>query len=107
MGALCETAVVVQAVGSLLGVGLGVRDKHSHLWILFCNVELPWKLLPCSQDGCCSLAAAAVSRSHKPHRRNLTANTHTVKITNSMVCNILKTATFNVIHTSVYNKINN
>lgn len=33
--ALCEAAVVVRAVGSLLGVGLGVRDKHSHLWVLF------------------------------------------------------------------------
>lgn len=44
--AQCEAAVVVQAVGSVLGVGFGVRGKHSHLWVLFCNVELPWRLLP-------------------------------------------------------------
>ena len=64
---LCEACVVVQVVGSLLGVGLWVRGKHSHLWVLLCNVELPWRLLPLefSQDGCCNLAAAAAMR--RPH----------------------------------------
>lgn len=46
MDALCEAAVVVQTVGTLLGVGLGVRSKHTHLWVLSCNVELPWRLFP-------------------------------------------------------------
>lgn len=44
--AQCEAAVMVQAVGRLLGVGFGTRGKHSHPWFLFCNVELPWRLLP-------------------------------------------------------------
>lgn len=44
--ALCEAAVEMQVVGSMLRVGLGVRGKHSHLWVLFCNVGLPWRLLP-------------------------------------------------------------
>lgn len=44
--ALCEAAVMVQAEFVGGGVGLGVRGKHSHLWDLFCNVELPWRLLP-------------------------------------------------------------
>lgn len=44
--AQCEAAVMVQAVGRLLGVGFWMRSKHSHLWFLFCNVELLWRLLP-------------------------------------------------------------
>lgn len=37
---------MVQAAMSLVGVGFRVRGANSDLWVLYCNVELPWRLLP-------------------------------------------------------------